>query len=201
MRRGLTSWIAVAVVACGGAQQSLVDRDGGADGSSGTDAAAGPCPASPPAANASCGAEMACEYGSDPDVTCDTVATCASGAWSVRDAPGTPCADALGAGCPASYAALTQQSTCTAVGIGTQCDYPEARCSCATQCGLVGRPEAFWCCPDAPSAAAGCPSTRPRLGSTCSSDGTVCDYGGCGGNITLACKGATWQPTTIGCPG
>ena len=91
-------------------------------------------------------------------------------------------------------------STCTTIG-NAQCDYPEARCSCATQCGLEGRPEAFWCCPDAPSGTTGCPSPRPRLGSPCTGEGTICDYGGCGGNVTLACKGSTWQPTTIGCPG
>ena len=72
---------------------------------------------------------------------------------------------------------------------------------CATHCGMMGRPEAFWCCPDAPSGTSGCPSPRPRLGSACTSEGTLCDYGGCSGNVTLQCTGGTWQPTTIGCPG
>jgi hypothetical protein len=65
---------------------------------------------------------------------------------------------------------------------------------------MLSRPEDFWCCPDAPSAVGTCPSPRPRLGTPCTTEGSVCDYGGCSGNVTLKCDGGTWQPTTIACP-
>jgi hypothetical protein len=185
---------------CGGSTSTLGSgSDGGSGGPPGGDGASGPCPADPPASHAGCSGSIVCEYGSDPDITCDTVATCVSGTWDLRAAPSTPCSTAAGAGCPSSYSALTQQSTCSTVG--TACAYPEARCTCDTHCGLVGRPESFWCCPDAPSNESGCPSPRPRVGSACATEGTVCDYGGCTGNVTLSCTAGSWQPTTVACPG
>lgn len=189
----------ITLAACGGATQTPLDTQSNPDASSGGDGASGPCPASAPASNGACSGTIACEYGSDPDVSCDTVATCTSGEWFVRPASGTPCGTSLDPSCPATYAGISQQSTCSSAG--AQCSYPEARCSCQTHCGMVGRPEAFWCCPDAPAGTPGCPSPRPRLGSACSSDAAVCDYGGCSGNVTLKCTAGTWQPTQIGCPG
>ncbi|HEY1695362.1 MAG TPA: hypothetical protein VGG39_24505 [Polyangiaceae bacterium] len=180
-------------VACGGATPTL---GAGADGGGG--GPGGACPGSAPVAESACTGSFECEYGDDPDVSCDTVATCNSGRWLVRPAT-QGCAISAGAGCPATYAALLQQSLCTPENL--ECAFAEARCTCATHCGMVGRPEATWCCPDAPQSGNGCPSPRPRIGSTCSTSGTVCDYGGCDGNVTLQCSGGSWQPTQVGCPG
>jgi hypothetical protein len=186
----------VLVAACGGA--STTNLVGQPDGG-GTGPGPGPCPAAPPSSGTSCSGTLACEYGADPDVSCDTVATCESGTWDLEPAPATPCSTVLDPTCPASYAALLSSKTCEPVG--TSCTYAEARCSCATHCDMVGMSTPFWCCPDGPSGVAGCPSPRPRLGSSCANEGTVCDYGGCTGNVTLQCSGGTWQPTMVGCPG
>jgi hypothetical protein len=152
------------------------------------------------AVRSSCSGDVECEYGSDPDVACDAVATCMSGAWSVKPAPSPACSTTSTPGCPSTYAALSQETTCSSVG--ASCFYPEARCGCSTHCEMFGRDMPFWCCPDAPPGA-GCPSPRPRLGSPCAlMDGGVCDYGGCSGNVMLICTGGVWQEDTMfGCPG
>jgi hypothetical protein len=86
---------------------------------------------------------------------------------------------------------------------GTTCDYPEARCSCGQSCGMLGVGDgAIWCCPDAPPEETGCPDPRPRLGTPCGSTMSVCDYGGCSGNVEEQCLDGVWQKDTMfGCPG
>jgi hypothetical protein len=179
----------------------VVGACGGATSSLGVGPTGMPCPEGLPPAGALCIEGVACEYGSDPDVACDAVARCSGGQWSVRAATGTWCSTALDQACPTSYASLLQERTACAP-VGTSCTYPEARCACATHCGMIGAAGggAFWCCPDGPSGLSGCPMPRPRIGSACTSNGAVCDYGGCSGNVTLKCTDATWQPTSIACP-
>jgi hypothetical protein len=179
--------------ACGGSTQTGI---GGPDGGGPLSSS---CPATPPSSGGACSVSLECEYGVDPDVDCDTVATCMSGQWQIRAAPGTPCSTALGPDCPASYSALDQSMTCSPVG--TACAYPEARCGCATHCDMFGRQTPFWCCDDAPPTTPACPSPRPRIGSSCTTNGTTCDYGGCTGNVALQCTSGTWQPVSVGCPG
>lgn len=192
---GVLLAVLLIAVACGGATPTLGGSGDGGGGGGGPTA----CPSSPPVSNASCSGTYACEYGTDPDVSCDTLATCSSGHWLVRPAGGgASCSTALDPSCPATFGALSQQSLCKPEG--TLCSYDVARCICATHCGLVGKPEAAWCCPDAPPGG-NCPSPRPRIGASCSSAGTVCDYGSCGGNVALQCTGGMWQATEVACPG
>jgi len=174
---------------------------------SGTDAS-GPAPASCPAAaptdGSACDGAIECEYGVDPDLRCDTLVTCESGAWTTTQTPSSAnCSSTNSAACPSTNTGLG--GACTSVG--TTCVYPEERCACATRCGMLGflgadgGPSAQWCCPDAPPSTPGCPSVRPRVGSACSGGG-VCDYGFCSGNVALECTAGTWQPfTMLGCPG
>jgi hypothetical protein len=168
------------------------------------DAAVGPgaCPAALPAIGGACTGTLECEYGSAPDVSCDTVVECSAGSWAAKSSPsGASCQAAPNpAACPSSYATLVTQTSCTPEG--TACDYPEANCTCATQCQMVGSMTLFWCCPDAPSSVPGCPTIRPRIGSACATPEATCDYGGCSGNVTLQCSSdGTWQPIMTACPG
>jgi hypothetical protein len=199
--------------ACGGASSSgtpPVDG-GGLDSATGDGGSpppeAGPlCPSSVTYATGSCTGALVCEYGRDPDLRCDTVVTCSSGVWTQTQAPsGQNCQTASAPECPATFAALTAEAgACAPVDIA--CIYPEARCSCATHCGNVGiigsdgGGVAEWCCLDAPQSS--CPSPRPRLGDPCGTQGQICDYGYCSGNVALECDRGVWaQAPPSGCPG
>jgi hypothetical protein len=200
------------LAACGGSTSTLGSTDGGDAGNGGDDGGSSPlgpeCPAATPASGTSCTGSTACEYGSDPDLRCDTVATCTAGHFVLsQPTSSSSCATTNPSTCPASYAALTQGAGSTCSPSGITCEYPEARCSCETHCGMIGfegdgGPVSRWCCPDAPPGA-GCPSPRPRLGSSCTAaSDTVCDYGFCSGNVALQCVGGVWQEATmLGCPG
>jgi hypothetical protein len=166
---------------------------------------AGECPGALPSAGASCSDDqLACEYGNDPSISCDTVVTCTSGAWVVtQPGPSTPCSDVNPAACPATYADVPQGLSCLTQA---DCYYPEARCSCDVQCfdlcavEVDGGPnEKTWAC-DVPPASSSCPVPRPRMGSACSAAGQTCDYGACDGNVALECTDGVWQRALVGCP-
>jgi hypothetical protein len=176
-------------------------------GSPTPEAGAPACPATMPSAGSTCAVTFQCEYGSDPDVDCDTVMACATGHWAFSSMPSTTaCSTTSSASCPATFADLGADK-CTSAS--ESCFYPEARCACSSQCGPVGQigpdggPELSWCCPDAPEEGPQCPSPRPRLGTPCAAaTGIQCDYGGCSGNVTLECTGGVWvEATMVGCPG
>ncbi len=178
--------------------------DGGHKPDSGGPATA--CPASPPAVGAPCDLTYECEYGTDPDVDCDTVYSCAADdagkaahTWFVSTKPlATGCSTTNAAACPASYADLG--ATCSSSGL--TCTYPQARCSCSLACGMEEGENLAWCCPDAPEGD-GCPSPRPRLGTACTGASDDCDYGMCSGNVGESCGDAgVWAPVVqFGCPG
>jgi hypothetical protein len=200
---------------CGGATASGGGPDAGAtspdseapspDGGASLEAGSTGCPGAAPSGGAGCAGTLVCEYGSDPDVRCDTLARCESGQWTVTPpARGVECATTSAPECPASFANLSTQDSCDPVDIS--CFYPQARCSCATHCGMAvflapdGGPMATWCCLG-PSGQPGCPTLRPRIGTACSAPMLFCDYGGCSGNVSLECKDGVWQPEVIACPG
>jgi hypothetical protein len=103
--------------------------------------------------------------------------------------------------CPATFASVPRMTHCTPYG--GWCDYAEGRCACTANTGpalLDASAEAIWICQD-PSAP-GCPSPRPRLGSTCSQEGLSCDYAACdvpGGTVEL-CHGGAWIQGNVACP-
>jgi hypothetical protein len=201
---------------CGGATVSGGAPDAGAtspdsaapspDGGASLEAGSTGCPSAAPAAGAGCTGTLVCEYGSDPAVSCDIVARCESGQWTVTPpAGGAECATTSAPECPASFADLSTQDACHPVD--ALCFYPQARCSCATHCGMTGvigtdgGPLATWCCLAGPSGQPGCPTLRPRIGTACSAPKLFCDYGGCNGNVSLECTDGLWQPEVIACPG
>ncbi|HLK92765.1 MAG TPA: hypothetical protein VKZ18_22925 [Polyangia bacterium] len=147
------------------------------------------CPPVEPANGAPClarGDAWYCEYGDDPNLACDMVATCdPTTGWFVQSLGSGYCPSTLSAGCPASYAeAIAGGSTpCTPGATQFACWYPEGYCGCSEQ-GTVT-------C--SPPAAAGCPSVRPRAGSACGAPCTVWGRGACDGE-SMKCVCGTWQP-------
>jgi hypothetical protein len=180
---------------------------GGSGGSSGGGSSGGgssPCPASAPAGGTPCTTlGLTCEYGTDPDRACNTVAACAhSGAWSVTAAePAPACPTPAHSGsCPATYGAVPVGSACASTDLA--CAYPEGRCECLVP--LSGPPHvgggSFWAC-DQPGA--GCPQPRPRLGSPCTAPASAaCDYGGCSlpNGVSLVCQQGVWTEGPKACP-
>lgn len=208
----------IVLAGCGGSEMATNSQttDGGregavdgappaSDGGDGAVAATSACPAAMPAAGASCTAnQLACEYGTDPAIECDTIVTCSGGAWTVTQTPfaGPFCSTtANNPSCPASLAGVMLGTSCGSTFF--ECDFPQARCECrcpgagnGMQCG-PGMPEAgtmTWQCDS--STTAGCPAVRPRLGAACSVPPTFClytgsDNGACWGDA-ISCKDGVW---------
>jgi hypothetical protein len=155
------------------------------------------CPGTQPSVGSSCSGVMTvCEYGDAWwDVSCDTVMGCNNGTWELSPAGQGPCVPAPGANpaaCPMDPSLIQTGAAC-----------PRAQIDCyygmGTECGCLGssaRPDAgpIWvCAPDT-----GCPSTRPKLGASCSAYGQMCGYGIGSTGIGEACLNGTWQPAGIG---
>jgi len=183
-------------LACGG--DVFENPDGGT-----SDAGSTYCPSSPPAQGAACSdPNMWCEYGSDPDLSCNTVANCSNGEWSVQTPPSNGCPTPPNpSSCPASFASVPVGSHCGAL-VGTTCSYAQGFCGCTIGSGGP-YPEdaaavATWVC-DAPTT--GCPLPRPKLGTPCSQEGLQCDYSSCSlpTGVTLTCQSGAWQNTPFGC--
>jgi len=155
------------------------------------------CPLSPPVDRSHCSTIVDCEYGSNFDVTCDTLAICdISHKWTV-ELPSCAAPDpGLGAGCPASFSVANAGGSCTVPGV--ICDFPEGRCACEVPTYGGGQQDAaqpapLWLCATPP--AAGCPSTRPRNGEACSvSSNLECIYGAdcLPGSVTMFCMNGSW---------
>jgi hypothetical protein len=142
---------------------------------------------------------LVCEYGTSTVPLCDTLATCTKKAWVIR--PPVPNALACGGGppimCPPNFGSVPRGSLC--MPAGGYCDYELGRCQCAFRLGGPAHLPAVWMCQDP---AVGCPKPRPRLGSVCSQDGILCDYGACyidGGNQE-DCVGGVWVERLMACP-
>jgi hypothetical protein len=141
------------------------------------------CPATPPDDGAACpdGASGTCEYGDDILWGCDTIADCYQGTWSVSSTPiGMTCPTAVAPGCPSSFADALAGPACPATGL--TCLYPEGKCQCGPGAAVLG-------CAVPP---AGCPETRPRLGTPCSGDCPTWGSGGCDGE-TVSCTCGVWH--------
>jgi hypothetical protein len=177
---------------------------GGVDGGGGDGGLVPGCPASAPSTGTACAEQgLACEYGTDSNVNCNTVARCQSGSWQVTP-PGdliTCPSPGVVPGCPSSFADVPRGTACSPNGL--ICGYPQGRCTCNYGFGgpvPVDAGSGSWRCEN-PNA--GCPTPRPRIGSSCSVPATlVCDYGGCmlPGGTDLQCLGGTWTEQPVACP-
>lgn len=195
------------LVACGGisdASDSGADsspNDGalGADGgrfdSGSEDAGLGNfCPKNQPTQGAACSlATLQCEYGSDPRVSCNVVATCNSSHQWMVVATDLFCSTDGGAACPAKQADVPVGQSCSPLNL--LCEYPDGLCGCTRIAHQYDR----WVC-DKPNPQ--CPYPRPRLGTACTQDQQSCDYGSCTalGGIVEKCVGGTWHQENFGCP-
>jgi hypothetical protein len=190
-----------------GSSSSGGSGSGSSSGGSSGGPGSGPCPATAPSGgvttcNSASLSGVSCEYGSDPDLSCNALFACTNGVWTNTTSTGSqtcPTPAATGA-CPASYAAAQSAGSCTQSGLA--CGYPQGRCDCARPTGgppIVGGLATKWLCDDAPT---GCPQPRPHVGAACSaSDPQSCDYGACTipDGVTLACTSGTWQSTPTAC--
>lgn len=201
MQRVLRIGLCAFVFACGGAVTNPID-DGGTDGGKGQDSspdvitpgdASSPigCPASPPLSGAACSPDqIECEYGSNPSPDCNQLFRCNAGHWQ-EDSTGTICAPQ--SDCPATYADVPQNGTCSPQGLG--CAYPEGTCFCGNSL-LTQNPS--WTCNAGTST---CPSPRPDIGTPCNEPGQQCDYASCSGGVALQCTGGMWTQVFTPCPG
>jgi hypothetical protein len=159
----------------------------GATGDSGT----GPvCPASPPDGGPCSNPGTECEYGTNPNPSCNDVVTCTSTGWSLPT-PGPACPPGT---CPASYSAVPVGKTCSPAGL--DCAYPEGQCNCSVSGPVVG-PNPDWQCS---MPAEGCAEPRPRIGEACSQPALMCNYGACTGGVALQCVDGSWQRAEVPCP-
>jgi hypothetical protein len=154
------------------------------------------CPSSPPVAGTSCSEPQSyCEYGTDPNPDCNTLWFCDEGAaWQDETTSGI-CAPP-DAACPGF--SVDTNDACPVDG--QTCAYPEGTCVCTTDPG--GLPEVggpIWAC--VPTTA-GCPVTRPTLGTSCDvSDELDCDYGQCIGGAGESCVNGAWNMALVACAG
>ncbi len=193
MSFGRLSWVAFAsvTIACGG---SVATSDAGTDGNVGQDGSVEACPSNPPTPGGSCSTNtLTCEYGTNPDPSCNQMFQCTSGAW-VDQSTGTYCPPQQT--CPGSYAQVPVNQDCTPQTL--TCAYPEGECICTTSFGGLQKQTPAWnCFPKID----GCPSPRPDIGSSCTTPGQNCDYGACSGGVALGCVNGVWQRAEVLCPG
>ncbi len=186
---------------CGGPQQATVSLNPGDQ----TDAAPPPpdaspapaCPPSEPTKGGACTLEgLYCQYGTNPNPSCDDVWQCESSAWQIVTKSGV-CAAPTDA-CPASYATASANLKCAMADEQQICEYPQGTCICTSDPGglpLEGPPQ--WSCSPV---TAGCPAAPPTLGSECPKDTpSDCDYGQCSGGVGMTCVGGYWALALVAC--
>jgi hypothetical protein len=186
-----------------GSADGGVTSDGGADAlSDGGGWTTCPTPAMPGAACSPNG--LQCEYGKlDPNAACDTFEACQSGTFQTYVVPNPPdkCPTPTPANegkCPAAYGLVPIGTACPEDGLN--CAYPEGLCACTRESGggpVSGTPK--WACP---TPGGTCPTTRPRIGSACPTEGQDCNYGECiyRGGVNLKCTSGLWQHQIQPCP-
>jgi hypothetical protein len=154
------------------------------------------CPAQAPAQGSACAQRaLDCEYGTDWNPACNTVAQCwrggpLDGTWQLQSpskAAYCPTPTTLAAGCPA---ASMDGQTCNASG--ALCQYGTALCGCFdfTSSAQDASVSSHWVCTHPP--AAGCPAMRPRVGSACAQEGLFCTYAVCNVGGAVYCTAGAW---------
>jgi hypothetical protein len=205
--------VAAFASACGGATSGSerssgtpqTSDSGAQDGApTGVHALVAACPAVAPTHGSACTTLVSCEYGADPNFTCNLIATCdISHRWYVH-APSckypTPTTDAS---CPAQRPASGDPCT----KLGSVCDFPEGRCGCIDSSSPAGfapdaapPPAPKWSCAAPPPPGSGCPATRPFNGEPCARppNGMSCDYGAScvEGSVMMQCYDGSWAGDT-----
>ncbi|HEY6459902.1 MAG TPA: hypothetical protein VIY73_07110, partial [Polyangiaceae bacterium] len=161
---------------------------GGGSGSSGSGGS--PCPSSADPGG-SCSPEgLQCEYGTNPDPSCNLIENCQSGHWSYPPPGVCPVGQ-----CPPTYPDSSGSVSCTPDGF--DCAYPQGQCNCSVG-ALAGNPADphWWCSP----VTKGCPEPRAPLGTACTEEGLQCDYGACTGGIAEQCTNGIWVEEATACP-
>jgi hypothetical protein len=160
-----------------------------------TPSGGGQCPSTVPAQGAECHSSLSCEYGSDTQHWCATLAACNGSQWNVAT-PGNTCGMHPDT-CPATYASVVRGSTCPTSGIMI-CDYDEGRCACAPcrtpTSGVISPVE--WTCRAWASGGNGCPPVAPLAGTACATPNQLCSYDNlCGVRVGLnyKCDGGAWR--------
>ena len=195
LRRALAlGLVFFAVAACGGTTQGASDA--------GTTDAGGACPATAPADGDDCEGTFQCEYGDDPRWVCNTVATCKQGFWSIAAGGGSDCPTP--ATNPAACSQLQPNTSCSDTSVS--CRNGDSFCACILPGALPivdgGAPSPVWMCGQP---GAGCPSSRPKLGTACAQPNLECSYAPCGtpSGLDVECDASTstWVGTQEFCAG
>ena len=189
---------------------------GGAPTAFFADAAAAPtpkdvvtaCPHNPAVEAAECDAVGAtCEYGSSPDMHCNTTLSCGPDgnfgmSWIARPSalcpsyacPHGPSAPIEGTPCslPANDAGATTSDADELV-----CAMTDGICACSTGTDPAHGHPRVWVC-SKPTAT--CPSTRPLAGQSCG-EARTCDYGSCSfkRGMRMECKAGIWISASASC--
>lgn len=198
----VTLLAAVLSAGCGGLTDMPFPDSGPPDGDK-TDSSplpdSGPlpgCPSSLPSSGSACVTlGITCEYGGDVRWTCNTVATCSGGAWSLSETKDPSCPTVNASACPPSESDIQPSAACSNRGLS--CNYSTMATTSFCNCMDPGGPiqidggGAQWLCTN--QFVGGCPAVRPRLGTSCSQPELQCDYGICGmpTGLGVQCNGAT----------
>jgi hypothetical protein len=208
MKYSFLAYLSLSLIGCGGVvstnanEQDAGNQDASADAKNPLDGQVSPdgailsgCPVSMPANGDVCiNTGLQCEYGTDPRIACNALATCVSAKWNVT--PGGDCSalnDGGTNGCPATQKDVPLGQACSPLGL--VCAYGQDLCGCSR----VNHQADLWIC-DTPDPA--CPYPRPKVGTPCSQEGQSCDYGSCTaiGGARLGCLKGTWQQANVMCP-
>jgi hypothetical protein len=203
------------LAACSGSTPSGVQGDAGTDATGATvvdapgDAPSGACPARPGIAGTPCdplgGAAAKCEYGGDAYGQCTTLVYCAAdtagGPFTLRVNVPQPGCGTNPAACPSTFDGLVDGAACPLQSVGDSCTYAAGRCGCGP-CIADGGWQSRWKCLRWSEAGENCPAVRPRIGSACSQEGQVCDWGKCCSGVSLGaseqCQRGVWSAYVSG---
>lgn len=165
------------------------------------------CPNNPAVEGALCDVIGAtCEYGSSPDMHCNTTLSCgpdgnSSTSWIAR--PSVLCTSYA---CPHGASAPIDGTPCSlpmADGGASSdadelvCPMTDGICACSTGTDPAHSHARVWVCLKPPPS---CPSTRPLAGQSCGADRT-CDYGSCSfkRGMRMECKMGVWTSASASC--
>ena len=176
----------------GGASSGGPNGSSGAGTGSSSGALPPGCSSTPIGGGTPCTGTTSCQYGSDPNIACDTLSICTEGVWeSAIPVPGFSCPTGVPGegGCPKTYPGNGTGPACSPQALG--CAYPEGLCICGPPGSGDPLPPndagVFWAC-DNPGP--NCPEPRPAAGSLCNGDGLTCSYDV--QNLELQCTNGRW---------